>query len=586
MKYSTTDRAIHRARKSVARQMIDYDAKSLAPIPMMRLPGTSKPSAWNAAVGWIFELRYRAWPDHGYLAGRLEAGKPIDDQLRQIEHLMDAPVFSSMRDYGRVFTPTSLPKPASLSAIQRPDDWFEWSRVAGLNPTVLRRVVEPTVLARFGLPLTTPLTVPSANGATLEALLDEGRLFYVDHRWLSGITQQPLVGGGKKFAPPTIGLFHADSAGVLRALAIYLPHGQNQPPIGAGGADVYWCDGSPAWTMARTYFESADLNYHEIVTHLVYTHFCLEAVVVATLRSFTLSHPIGALLDQHLANVLFNNYEGRMLLINDGGFASKLLFGGTVGSKELIALAYTGDSIDRGYSIDTWDLPEDLALRGVDSTSKLVEYPFRDDGLAVWGALARFVKAFVAACYDTPAAANTDRQLRRWLDELESGAKIPGLAALYARLGCKDPRDKLEAVLHRIIWASGPLHSAVNFSQYDHAAFTPAMPGAMLAPPLPAAEGTSAAAMDAFLRGVALPKPESTLLQLQTVSLLTAYRFDQLGHYESSFERKLSPKAKAAVAAFRTDLARVESTIVATNPSRRFEYPYLRPSKILNAASI
>jgi len=378
-----------------------------------------------------------------------------------------------------------------------------------------------------------------------------------------------------------------------------VPRHQRRAPASEKDFDVYYADGQfpGAWEMARTYFEVADLNHHEVLTHLTWTHFCLEACIVATYRTLSVLHPVRALLRPHFDLIIFNNFEGRMLLINEGGFASELLAGGREGTLELVGWGYHGrtDVPDcgelRGFDVDRWHLPQDLQRRGVDSSSVLKEYPFRDDGLPLWEAIGTLVDDYLHAYYPTPESADADPELHSWLEELCSPehAAIPGLNEVFARLreeGRGDARSRAAEILRRIIWASGPLHSAVNFPQYDHAAYVPAMPGAAYALPMVQAEGVPESVVRDFLRSEAFPPPLQTLLQLRTVALLTQYRYDRFGRYPKSFLRSLNAGASRAVEALHATLDALEVRVNRENEKRPFAYEYLLPSRVLNSASI
>lgn len=591
MTYSIDDGMGDRQSREVRLTRFFYDRKTLAPLPMLNLRTKAKPSVVNSLVGWLVSLPVIGFPAIRYLRGRAAKGPAIDDRIRENECLADQSSFDSMDEFARFFSDADERRPLALTEFQaKPEEWFEWSRVAGMNPALLTCVTSAEQLALFDLDPTKVLPPLSSEGKTLRELMEEKRLFVVDHALLSGIRQQRRALGGAKYAPPTAGLFFADRDGKLRSIAIYLPRGQVRPNATNGlRADVYVADGSPAWRMARAYFETADLNHHEIITHLVNTHFCLEGFIVAWGRSFARKHPICELLRVHFANVAFNNFQGRMLLINEGGFASQLLFGGAEGSKELIALGYGGDANYPGFSLDLWDLPEDLRRRGIPQQGgPLTEYPFRDDGLPIWNALERFVTDYVDAWYPSNAEVRDDPQVRQWLHELAHGLVVPRLQATYDRLGATDERSQLIASLVRVIWASGPLHSAVNFSQYDHAAYTPAKPGSAFAAPLPAAHGASASEVDLFLRTAMLPDPDGTILQFKTVSLLTAYHFDEFGDYPPSFVGNQNEKAKAALYHFGQALVACTKAVKQANEdgTRRFPYPYLDPKRVLNSASI
>ena len=61
------------------------------------------------------------------------------------------------------------------------------------------------------------------------------------------------------------------------------------------------------------------------------------------------------------------------------------------------------------------DLPSDLAARGVDSSEALPGYYYRDDGLKLWQALAKFCFKVITHFYKTDDDVKEDTELSLWI---------------------------------------------------------------------------------------------------------------------------------------------------------------------------
>lgn len=522
-----------------------WDFEYLAPLPLLLEPGTERPTAFQAVLGFfVGEIPGQERPSAAYLLGRRQGNELLGRNEALTMGLDAQRVFNAVSEFADYFK--VLPRPLGADAIDDPA-WFGWQRLGGMNPLAIRRV--DAVPERFALP---------------DAVSAQGPLYVCDYAVLDGLPTQPFE-GTVKHSPACMGLFRAVD-GKLAPVAVQL----GQHP----SAGTYTPADGRAWEMARAYFQSADLNVHEIGTHLCWTHFVLEGFIVATSRTLSDRHPVRVLLAPHLRFVVFNNFEGRELLIDPGGFATELLVGGVDGSRELLARTY------RQWHLDTWHPVRELESRGFGPGDPLAHYPYRDDGLPVWEAIGEFVGRYVELYYPDDEAVKTDHEVQDWVSELASpaGAHVAGLDEGL------DSREQLAGLLQRVIWASGPLHAAVNYPQYDCVGYTPNMPGAMYAPPLADAGMQPDVVLDQYLLKLALPPPMMTTVQLHTAWILTSYQHDRLGHYaDGDFtDEAVAP----AITDFQRRLAEVEEATASRMASRRFGYPFLLPSRIPNSASI
>jgi len=546
-----------------------WDHDYLPPFALLKEQVFENPTDLQLAAGWVFQLPAPEWPGAKYLFDRAEVGAALAKAVEQaVAFIKQTPTFGSFDDYVKLIA--GFPQPECLPHWED-DRYFAWQRVAGLHPVALRKVEKvPAKLAVDDARLAGVLP----EGQTLADLAAAGRLFLCDYAILEGLTLQSTQGLAK-YVVPAIGLFFSDDQGKLRAAAIQL----GQQPV---ATDVYTPKDGEAWRMAKMMFQTADVNTQEMGPHLGGTHFALEGVLVALARTLSVRHPLAVLLKPHLRYVVFNNLQGREKLINSTGAATKLLAGGAPGDKQLLARSYSGhpQAHVAPWSIEAWDLPRELHSRGFDEDSALAEYPFRDDGLLLWEAIGTFVSQYIDVYYASDADVAGDSELQDWMTELSSasGAHLKGAPD---QLGS---REQLALLLQRIVWASGPLHSALNYPQYGQLAFAPNMTPAMYGPPLSNATAQSATLLDTYMVRGLLPPPLVALTQISAMYTMATYHFDQLGQYQP--EDITDSRVNGFIGQFQERLKQAESQITLRNAQRPWVYAYLVPSQVLNSTSI
>jgi arachidonate 15-lipoxygenase len=560
-----------RARESElskSRSKHTWDHDYLPPLALLDEPGTQLPHHLDAIFGVFKKMIPRSdAPDVHYVAERFCAQAKIGQNQHYIGEVSKKPAFESVEEFKQLFV--TLETPLSLENWPQ-DAFFSMQRVAGMNPVVLRRAYEPPRKlavddARVGALL--------PRGLTLADAAKTGRLYACDYGLLDGI---PLAEyqGRPLFTAAPVALFWVDDKGELQPLAIQL--GQEPAP----GAVVTPLDDPKVWLIAKTYLQIADMNLHEMGTHLCRTHFLIEGFQVAAARQLSSRHPVKVLLQPHLRILIFNNFEGRELLIGPKGVASQIMAGGNDGSIEIVRRAYEGYG-PRGiapWTFESWDLPKELAERGVDDRSLLPDYPYRDDGLLVWEALQRYVLDYLQVYYSSDGEVAQDVEVQAWVADLQSaeGGRVP-------RIAPPQTIAELATILTRILFTCGPQHSAINFSQYDFASFAPNMSAAAYARPPQDLRSWRGDDLDALLLRM-LPPPGQAVSQLKLIAELCVYRYDRLGYYEPN--DFVDPLTRRPISVFHKSLEQAGMTIATRNRNRAFPYPYMRPDLITNSTSI
>jgi len=457
----------------------------------------------------------------------------------------------------------------------REDAVFAWQRVAGANPLVIQKV---TTLPHH-IPLTdAQLKGVWRDGLVLEDELAAGNVFMTDYTIMEAVSTTSDDSGTRQVWP-VVGLFHvdrsADEHAPLQAIAIHI--GMSGNPL-----QTYTPNDGVRWDIAKSAHQCADITLHEMGTHLGRAHFALETIVVAAYRNLAHNHPLMVLFQPHFRIVVFNNFEGRELLVNPGGKVDQLMAGGVASQLHLVMVSVDGFEHDtdgspqtKHWTFENFDLPIDLDVRGV---KDIPNYPYAEDGMDVWNAIHTFVSEYLDLYYNDDHAVQNDTEVQAWLAEMrdEKGGMMKGVPDVHTK-------EMLARVATRVIFASGPQHSAVNYAQYECAASASNMPLALYrALPWDLRNWTDERA-EAFHKEM-LPPIEKAKEQLSTIVELTSFHYDQLGHYkEGDFKDEL---VEPIIQRFKETLAALDHTIEVRNSKRLVDYPFLQPKHILNSTSI
>jgi arachidonate 15-lipoxygenase len=306
----------------------------------------------------------------------------------------------------------------------------------------------------------------------------------------------------------------------------------------------------------------------------------MEPIAIGTARQLSTDHPLSILLRPHFNFMLTNNKLGQEKLINNGGTVDKLLAGTIEESLKVVKVAC------KGWDINKFAFPKEIKNRNMD---KIPHYPYRDDGMLVWKAIHTFVTDYLNYFYPTITDITNDPELQAWASELSdqtnAGGKVNGMPSQINDV------EKLIDIVTTVIFTCGPLHSAVNYPQYEYMAFAANMPLAAYQDSIDVKEPITNEKILALL-----PPYQKTAEQLQVLFFLTAYRYDRLGHYDKAFKELYNEKVEDTFAQhpriieilkeFQQELIIVEQKIDANNLYRVVPYPYLKPSLILNSISI
>ncbi|MCC5663921.1 lipoxygenase [Nostoc sp. CHAB 5784] len=452
-----------------------------------------------------------------------------------------------------------LPKPDVIKNYKT-DSCFAEQRLSGANPLAIRRIdVLPDNFA------VTDYHFQKVAGAefTLEKALKEGKLYFLDYPLLSDI-QGGVYNNVKKYLPKPQALFYwqsneSSNGGSLVPVAIQINHD-------SGANSVIYTPDDPHldWFLAKTCVQIADGNHQELGSHFAYTHAVMAPFAIVTARQLAENHPIALLLKPHFRFMLFDNDLGRTQFLQPGGPVDEFMAGSLAESVGFVAKVY------EEWSIEKFTFPRLIKSRQTDDPAILPHFPFRDDGILIWNAIEKFVAEYLQLYYKTSQDLIDDYELQNWARELvaQDGGRVKGMPAKIETL------EQLIEIISVVVFTCAPLHSALNFSQYEYMAFVPNMPYAAYHP-IPETKGVD---LETIMK--ILPPFKQAADQVMWTEILTSFHYDKLGFYDEEFA---DPLAQEIVVQFQHNLHEIERQIDIRNQTRPIPYNYLKPSQIINS---
>uniref|UniRef100_A0A8I6GCB6 Arachidonate 15-lipoxygenase, type B n=1 Tax=Rattus norvegicus TaxID=10116 RepID=A0A8I6GCB6_RAT len=465
-------------------------------------------------------------------------------------------LWRSLREMKRMFNFHNTPAAEYVFAHWQEDAFFASQFLNGLNPVLIRRCRR----LPENFPVTDEMVAPVLGpGTSLQAELEKGSLFLVDHGILSGVQTNVINGKPQFSAAPMTLLYQSPGSGPLLPIAIQL----KQTP-GPDNPIFLPSDDKWDWLLAKTWVRNAEFSIHEALTHLLHAHLIPEVFALATLRQLPHCHPLFKLLIPHTRYTLHINTLARELLIAPGKVVDKSTGLGIGGFSDLIKR----NMEQLSYSVLC--LPEDIRARDV---GDLPGYYYRDDGMQIWSAIRSFVSEIVDIYYPSDASVRDDQELQAWVGEIFSegflsqessgtGTLALGHTQLFHSCQCKPGKEGSDL-------------------QFDSCVWMPNLPPSMQLPP-PTSKGQ--ASPEGFI--ATLPAVNATCDVIIALWLLSKEPGDRrpLGHYPDEHFTEEAPRR--SIAAFQRKLIQISSGIRKRNQSLALPYTYLDPPLIENSVSI
>ncbi|CAO2643747.1 Polyunsaturated fatty acid lipoxygenase ALOX15B [Lemmus lemmus] len=442
-------------------------------------------------------------------------------------------LWRSLREMRRMFNFHKTPAAEYVFAHWQEDAFFASQFLNGLNPVLIRRC--HSLPKNF--PVTDEMVAPVLGpGTSLQAELEKGSLFLVDHGILSGVQTNVINGKPQFSAAPMTLLYQSSGSGPLLPLAIQL----KQTP-GPDNPIFLPSDDKWDWLLAKTWVRNAEFSVHEALTHLLHAHLLPEVFALATLRQLPHCHPL---------------------------FKSTGL--GIAGFSELIKR----NMELLNYSVLC--LPEDIRARDVED---IPGYYYRDDGMQIWGAIKSFVSEIVSIYYPSDVSVREDQELQAWVREIFSegflSRESSGMPSLL------DTQEALVQYVTMVIFTCSAKHTAVSAGQFDSCVWMPNLPPTMQLPP-PTSKGQ--ARPEGFI--ATLPPVNATCDVIIALWMLSKEPGDRrpLGHYPDEHFTEDAPRR--SMATFQRQLIQISKGIAERNQGLALPYTYLDPPLIENSVSI
>ncbi|KAH9254610.1 hypothetical protein BASA81_007367 [Batrachochytrium salamandrivorans] len=298
------------------------------------------------------------------------------------------------------------------------------------------------------------------------------RIFFVDYAKLIDIPRNREEGG--YFAPARC-IFQLNSNNVLLPLAISLYY----------DSDKQWkthLPNSASWKVAKLFLKCAAGQEHQLVSHALQTHLCVEPFAIALERKVPLHHLYYRILKPHFRYTLDLNFKSKTLLLNDGGRWDYIGATGGVdaGHVQFIMRHF------REWTFDQMCLPDDLRRRGFECDPNLPDeeelpgYMYAKDGMMIWNYLYEWIENLVWDTFGSEEAFTEDEVSKEYFREVEREG-FAGMPTFHP-----ESRADLVKVLCGVVYTATVTHAAVNFPQFAQYGFVANSPLILSKPaPLP-----------------------------------------------------------------------------------------------------
>lgn len=471
------------------------------------------------------------------------------------------------------------------------DGFFANLQTAGFNPIVLAgRATLPDGWDAYGDTQYSQAVGAGFGSDTLQDALDDGRIFVADYSAVAQLIATPPNLGGdfpgqqQKYLEAPVALFVLPPTATPQAPDSLRPIGIQLRTNGTifFPNDPDDANDGLAWTQAKYAVNAASGNYHELVSHLGWTHLVIEPFAVCTQRNLGEHHELYKLLVPHFEGTIFINNAAVGRLINSGGLINRLL-APEIATAQAFAVAARATGAGGLFGFNAQFAPVEMKRRSV-MDPRLV-YPYRDDALLIWEAIGNWVSDYVDVFYANDRHVRGDRELQNWAAELisDQGGQIQDFGD-----GTADhvigTLSYLKEVLTMIIFTSSAQHAAVNFAQSEIMLYAPAVPLALYGPGSDVVPSTASTYSTGGTSPGLLPSESTANLQRDLLALLGGVHHTQLGQYRSG--HFTNQRVTQALQQFHSNLVGIEQDIEAANAHRPLDYRYLLPSRIPQSINI
>ncbi|XP_070553370.1 polyunsaturated fatty acid lipoxygenase ALOX15B-like [Ptychodera flava] len=441
------------------------------------------------------------------------------------------------------------------------DKAFGEQRLSGCCPTLIRLCTKiPNKLAVIDR-----MVEPFLENLSLEAAIELRRIFIIDLDILEDVPCEK----GQVAAP--IALFFLTSTNDLKPIAIQLFQRRSKDnPVFVPSDPPY------TWQMAKMWYNHAEASYHQSWAHFGVCHFLLESIAICTHSNLSSSHPIFKILAPHFVHIIPVNNQAMSHILSPGGWMDTCTNIGIQGMNEIIRRGFAGWKLNVNGNVQ-----RDLQNRGVLDVNLLPHYAYRNDAMALDGAIRRYVRTVLSGHYRNMEDIEEDPELQKWRQELvgspeNGGAALQGVPG-YDSFGTL---DELVNTATSILFLCSVYHAAVTGPQYDHYGYPPNYPTFLKGSP---PKKKSQLKVGDIVK--ALPTKDTTVDVMAMTKIFSTHYGNHLSEYEVQF--LYDPVGLSALRQFRNELRDISKSMNDRNrKSHIFHYPYLHPAIVPNSVCI
>ncbi|KAL3920427.1 MAG: hypothetical protein SGILL_003271 [Bacillariaceae sp.] len=327
------------------------------------------------------------------------------------------------------------------------------------------------------------------------------------------------------------------------------------------------------WLIAKTAVRCADTNYFQSVSHYLYGHLAPEIVAVSAHRSLPKAHPIMRFLEPHFRGTIIPNTFARSVILDR--VLTTMSIKGAI--PELLHKAWHDNDLhDRLLCF-----PKDLKHRNI-SKDVLPDYPYRDDGGLVYGAIKKYASSFVQEVYPSDELLNQDVYVENFQLEMTNTGYF-GWDNNETPSAPSQPltssRGVLIDFLSSAVFNATATHGTMNYNMYETLGFAPSNPFVIRRLPPSDNWEQEHCTKEGYL-GL-LPSLENAAMNSMAAFLSERNEHDEmLGEFDNLSGEFLGSVARKRL---HLDLAQISKFCKDRNEKRSIKYDLLIPSNITNS---
>ncbi|XP_076825703.1 allene oxide synthase-lipoxygenase protein-like isoform X1 [Clavelina lepadiformis] len=403
-----------------------------------------------------------------------------------------------------------------------------------------------------------------SGNRTLEEEMEAGKIYISDYKAALGGVERNVVKGKELYCPDAVGLFHVNDEDKFLPIAIQLVPGDRDY--------LFTPENNNRWLLAKMYFRCAGTSEHEWVYHFLLTHNIVEPFAVALFRCLSRAHPVYKLLRPHLQTVSAINTDARTQLIEPNSLANQ-------------AIAVSATALSRKafetFTLEDLVIPKRLKKQGIDEPNLLPNNYYRDDALALWKIMEKFVGSLLRYYYKSDTDICEDYELQNWAEDVAKrglawqDGNTRGMPTEIVTI------DELIEICVTLMFSSSAQHAAVNFGQFETYKFAPNCPSNMRLPPPKKDDEVSD---ELVLRS--LPSADSSIKVVALTYALSAFSPNEvyLGHYPDRLF--CEQDVLTMMEQYREDLSAESDRIRKRNEGLHHPYTFLLPDRVPNSIAI